>query len=182
MSVLIGYLVHGAYRAYHGVHSTEMREIHIELDSKLVSGTYTEEEKVRILASFIPFVGMSIAAHNISAPYQIGRKVGSLFAFICITLLTFFGGAVSTLLFVVTLAAIVLFIITGMYLFLRGEFFSLGLYAYIPSYASIEAHIASISLSIYEFIRVAFGGEKRETYTDIYARKYREYTRIIVPT
>lgn len=182
MSVLIWYLIHGAYRAYHGVSATEMGEIHIELDTTHEAGGYSEEQKVRILASFIPFIGMSIASRNSGNEYQTGARIGSFFAFVCITLLAFFGGAVSALLFVVTLSGIILFIITGMYLFFRGEFFSVSLYQYIPSYASIEAHIAALCISTYDFLRVAFGGEKKETYRDIYTRKLWEYTQTLTPT
>lgn len=122
----------------------------------VLDGNYSEEAKIRILASFVPFVGIFIAKRYPTEPYITGRKVGNLIAFILITLISFYGGAISGLVFMATWASIILFAITGAYLFFRGEFLSLGVYKYIPTYTSIEAHIAASALSLWDFFRVAF--------------------------
>lgn len=181
MMVLSGLLIHGAYRAYHGIDARAIRTLSLDIENEHVSGSYTEEEKIRILASFIPFIGIFIAKKYPTEPYITGRKVGWALAFILITLIVFYGGAVSTLVFALTILAVVGFIITAVYLFLHGEFLSLGIYRYIPTYASIEAHISASCISLYDFFRVAFGGTKRWSYHDIYTEKYSLYSQIQAP-
>ena len=181
MIVLSGVLVHGAYRAYHGIDARVMHGISLDTSSERIEGTYSEEEKVRIIASFIPFVGIYIAHKYSREPYTTGRKVGNMMAFILITLIVFYGGSVSTLVFALTIASIVLWIVTFVYLFFYNQLFSLGAYRYIPTYASIEAHIVAGVISIYDFFRVAFGGGKTSTYTDIYTTKKELYSESVVP-
>jgi hypothetical protein len=94
----------------------------------------------------------------------------------------FYGGSVSTLVFAITILSIVLWIVTAVYLFMYDVFLSLSLYAYIPTYASIEAHIAASAISLYDFFRVAFGGEKRGNYRDVYNQKLKLYETVIAPT
>ncbi len=108
--------------------------------------------------------------------------MGNLIAFTIITLIVFYGGSVSTLVFAITILSIVLFIMTAVYLFMYDVFLSLSLYAYIPTYASIEAHIAASLISVYDFFRVAFGGTKRGNYTDLYGQKLKLYETTISPT
>ncbi len=108
--------------------------------------------------------------------------MGNLIAFILITLIVFYGGSVSTLVFAITILSIVLFIVTAVYLFMYDVFLSLSLYAYIPTYASIEAHIAASAISLYDFFRVAFGGEKRGNYGSVYSEKLKLYETVIAPT
>lgn len=157
MSVLCGLLIHGAYRAYHGIDARAIHTLTLDVANEHIAGTYTEEEKIRILASFIPFIGIFIAKKYPTQPYITGRKVGGALVFVLITLIVFYGGAVSTLVFALTILAVVVFIITAVFLFLHGEFLSFGVYKYIPTYASIEAHISASIISVYEFFRVAFG-------------------------
>lgn len=94
----------------------------------------------------------------------------------------FYGGSVSTLVFAITILSIVLFIVTAVYLFMYDVFLSLGFYAYIPTYASIEAHIAASIISLYDFFRVAFGGAKHGNYADVYGQKLKLYETVIAPT
>jgi hypothetical protein len=161
MVTLSALLIHGAYRAYHGIDARTIQTFALDMSSEHIAGNYSEEEKIRILASFIPFIGIFIAKRYPTEPCITGRKVGSLFAFALVTLIVFYGGAVSTLVFALTIIAVVVFIMTTVYLFLHGEFLSLGAYKYIPTYMSIEAHISASIISLYDFFRVAFGGNKR---------------------
>lgn len=181
MTVLSLVLIHGAYRAYHGVDASTIRTLSLDIENEHISGGYTEEDKIRILASFIPFVGIFIAKKYPAEPYITGRKVGGALAFILITLIVFYGGAVSTLVFALTILAVVGFIITAVYLFLHGEFLSLGIYRYIPTYASIEAHIVTNLISLINFFRVAFGGEKHGNYVSIYTEKKSLYETKLAP-
>jgi hypothetical protein len=182
MVILSGYLIHGAYRAYHGVDARAVQNISLGASTEHIAWTYSEEEKIRILASFIPFVGIFIARQYPIAPYTIGRKVGNLTAFILITLIVFYGGSVSTLVFAITITSIVLWIVTAVYLFMHDVFLSISLYAYIPTYASIEAHVAASMISLYDFFRVAFGGSKQGNYRDLYSQKLKLYETVIAPT
>jgi hypothetical protein len=174
-------LIHGAYRAYNGIDARSIHTLNINIDNDYTIGNYSEEEKIRILASFIPFLGIFIAKRYPTEPYTIGKKVGGALAFILITLIVFYGGAVSTLVFALTIVAVVVFIMTAVYLFLHGEFLSLGIYKYIPTYTSIEAHISASILSLFDFFRVAFGGDKRRSYSDIYREKYMLYSQTATP-
>lgn len=108
MVILSGYLIHGAYRAYHGVDAASVQSMSLSASTEQIGGTYSEEDKIRILASFIPFVGIFIARRYPVAPYTIGRKVGNLIALVLITLIVFYGGSVSTLVFAITILSIVL--------------------------------------------------------------------------
>jgi hypothetical protein len=182
MVILSGYLIHGAYRAYHGVDAREVRSLSVNTQTEQIAWTYSEEDKIRILASFIPFVGIFVARRYPIAPYTIGRRVGNLIALVLITLIVFYGGSVSTLVFAITILSIVLWIVTAVYLFMYDVFLSLSLYAYIPTYASIEAHIAASIISLYDFFRVAFGGEKRGNYGSVYSEKLELYETVIAPT
>lgn len=76
MIVLSALLIHGAYRAYHGIDARAIHTLTLDVSNEHVAGSYSEEEKIRILASFIPFVGIFIAKKYPTEPYTIGRKVG----------------------------------------------------------------------------------------------------------
>ncbi len=93
--------------------------------------------------------------------------MGNFFTF-CIILSTVFFGGVNTTGFLLTILYIIVIAMTGVYLFFQSEFLTLSFYAWIPSYHAIEAHIKTTLLMTREFVRVAFGGEKKFTYQEKY--------------
>lgn len=133
-----------------------------------VSWVYTvqsEEEKSRILASMIPFLGIWITK-KYSLPIMIrGRVLGSLFAFLYIISLVF-SSEVWLIPTVILILGIVLFVVEGIYLFLYNSFVSWNIIDKIPTYNEVESHIKAWAKSVIEFFRVSFGKEKTGSYTD----------------
>lgn len=93
----------------------------------------------------------------------------------------FLGSSGSTLAFFITIVGIILFIMTAVSLFLRGEFLTFSVYRFIPTYADIEACIVASLESLSEFFRVAFGGKKSSSFTERFEQKKEFYSRITPP-
>jgi len=55
-------LLHGSYRAYQGIDAADISWKANIISNELVEGQYSEEDKVRIIASFLPFLGIWITA------------------------------------------------------------------------------------------------------------------------
>ena len=115
---------------------------------------------MRIIASFIPWIGIIIAALSPRRETLIGRKVGSLFALMILTSIVFLSGTTTTLTLIITLVYIGLIVATAVQLFGFSRFLEFSIYAKIPTYPELDTHIkASILVSI-DFCRIAFGGVK----------------------
>ena len=119
MSLLIGFLLQGAYRAYHGIEAKDIKNnllFQTNIETEELRGNYSEEEKIRILASFLPFIGIFIAEKHNTELYKTGARIGGYVSFILITLVVIFGN-MSSIVFLSTIISIFLYIITGVYLF-----------------------------------------------------------------
>lgn len=162
-------LIVWAYRAYHGVSASESSWWSIGLSGNtLTEWAYSEEDRIRIIASFIPWIGIIIEHLHPSRETEIWRKVGSFFAFIILTTLIFLSGTTTTLMFILTTWYIALIVVTGVQLFVSSRFLEFSLYTKIPTYIELEAHIKSSILTGYDFFRVAFGGVRWVSYHDRY--------------
>ena len=161
VSITLLALIAGAYQAYHGMSASETswRSLNIPTNT-MTESDYSEEDRVRIIASFIPFCGIIIASRYPRRETAIGRKVGSLFALLVLTSIVFLSGTTTTLTLILTLAYIGLIVATTVQLFGFSRFLDFSFYNLIPTYAELESHIRAGVISAYDFCRVAFGGEK----------------------
>jgi hypothetical protein len=184
-AVLLASLGRWAYRGYHSVtaESVEMRVDTSLFSSGSRESTYisSEEEKIRIIASMIPFVGIYLARRYPTREIIRARIIGSSLGMLVIA-----GSLVATegsFLFSFTLIiSILIFAIVSVHLFLKGEYISSWLLESLPSYEEIEAHIFASTASVIEFFRVAFGGEGRRDYHTLYTRELSLRPQAHVPT
>lgn len=171
VSIVLLALIAGAYQAYHGISAWESSWRSITTPTNtLTEWAYTDEDRVRIIASFIPWVGIMIAAFSPCRETLIGRKVGSLFILLILTSIVFLSGTTTTLTLILTLVYIGLIVATTVQLFGFSRFLEFSLYNYIPTYAELDAHIKASIVSLYEFCRIAFGGQKRTNYQTQYSQ------------
>lgn len=171
VSITLLALIAGAYRAYHGISAGESSWRWLSIPTNTTTESeYSEEDRVRIIASFIPFFGIIIAALSPRRETLIGRKVGSLFTLIILTSIVFLSGATTTLTLILTLAYIGIIVATTVQLFGFSRFLEFSLYGLIPTYAELDAHIKSAILAGIDFCRIAFGGSKRADYQTQYTQ------------
>lgn len=169
VSITLLVLMSWAYRAYHGTPANVTLWWSLLLSQNtLVEWSYSEEDKIRIVASFIPWIGIVVAKKYPRPETIIGRKVGSFFAIVVLTTLIFFSGTTTTLMLILTTWYIALIVVTAVQLFVSSRFMTFSFYKYIPTYAELDAHIKSSILTGYEYCRVAFGGAKVSNYAEIY--------------
>ena len=161
VSILLIVLIHGAYRAYHGIEATavDMGISWKKPETTLLENTYSEEQKIRIVAAFIPFLGIILAEKYPLPEIYIARKVSNTVMTVFLVLSVFMTN--TTLLFFLTLFSIVLVVVTAVYLFGFSRFLYFSFYDRIPSYAECEAHLQAIWLTSIDTIRIAFGKEKQ---------------------
>lgn len=173
MGVSLFYLARWAYFAYLWNSPWEnsigsMKQLS-QLQVSWVYNVQNEEEKSRILASMIPFLGIWITKkYNLPVMVR-GRVVGSLFAFLYILSL-FFSSDVWFIPTVILILGIVLFVVEGIYLFLYGSFVSWNILDKIPTYIELESHIKAGFMSVVWFFQVAFGKDKSGHYRDFYEK------------
>ena len=134
------------------------------------TGVYSEEDKIRIIASFIPFVGTLVAHRYPRRETIIGKKVSSLAIFLLLTSIVFFSGATTTLTLLLTISYIGLIVVTSVQLFVFSRFLDFAFYSRIPTYLELDAHIKASVLAGINFFRVAFGGTITSHYQENYTR------------
>lgn len=169
VSVTVFFLIVWAYRAYSGISASESswRSLVIP-ENSTQEWEYSEELKVRIIASFIPFVGILIASRYPIRETIIWRKIGNIFAFFLLTSVVFFSGNVTTFTLILTLSYIALIVFTAVQMFVFSRFFEFTFYKNIPTYLEFDAYIKAFLVSGFDFFKVAFGSEKKSTYTERY--------------
>lgn len=171
VSITLLALIVGAYQAYHGLSASETSWRSVTLPaSSLTEWIYSDEDLIRIISSFIPFVGIIIASQYPRRETIIGRKVGSLFAIVILTSIVFLSGSTTTLTLISTLSYIGLIVATAVQLFAFSRFLEFSLYSYIPTYTELDAHIKSAILAGIDFCRIAFGGVVGSTYQEKYQK------------
>lgn len=140
-----------------------------------------EDDKIRVIASMIPFLGIFIAEKY---PHPIiirGRVIGSTFAFLIMTA-SLFSSEGSFLFSATVILSVLLFVILSVNIFLRGEFILSGILEKIPTYEELEAHIFASVMSTKEFFRIAFGGQNRQDYHTFYVHEIVQYGEKKTPT
>ena len=172
-SLMILMLLRGAYQAYHGIsteYSNTLSMKHIFSNNATWIRVENEDDKVRLVASMVPLLGIYIARKYEHPLTSSGRSLGSLLLFMVFTAWIFSneGGLFVTGVWTLSLF---IFIVLSVNIFLRGEFIMSSLIERIPSYEECEAHIFASLLSVNEFLRIAFGGSDREDYHTLYVRE-----------
>ena len=123
----------------------------------MTESIYSEEDRVRIIASYIPWISIIIASRYPRRETAIGRKVGNLFALLILTSIVFLSGTTTTLTLILTIAYIGLIVVTTVQLFGFSRFLDFSFYNLIPTYSELDARIKAGVISVYDFFRVAFG-------------------------
>ena len=163
------FLLSWAYKAYLWDTINEWASLEIpEFLHSHSTNIEVEEEKIRILGSMIPFLGLYISHISGEHPFMVrSRILWSTFTFLFVFSL-FFWSSEWVISFVFIITYILLFVAVGVYLFVYNQFLSWDTLEKIPSYRSLEAHIMSSLRSMIEFFRVSLGKEKDMSYREIY--------------
>lgn len=169
VSIVLIALLAWAYRAFNGSSASESswKSFHMP-ENNTTLWEYSEENKIRIISSFIPFVGIFISSKYPIEETIIGRKIGTLFICILLINIIFFSGSTTTLSLIIILAYIGLIVTTAVYLFGFSKFLSFKFYTIIPTYLELDAHVKVSIVTVANFIRIAFGGEKKFSYQEIF--------------
>lgn len=162
-------LIKWAYTAYQWIPANESDWKSFGMpENSTYEWTYSEEDKIRIIASFIPFIS-SIITHKYPRYETIlGNKISNFSAFIILTSIVFFSGATTTLILILSLLYIGLIVATTVQLFGFSKFLRFSFYDKIPSYLEFDAHVKSSIIRAFDFFRIAFGGQSRSAYQEIY--------------
>jgi hypothetical protein len=164
-------LIAWAYQAYNGVLANEFSLKSFSLpNSTTHEWDYSDESKIRIIASFIPLFWIIVANLYPMNETLIWRKIGSLVTFLLLTSILFFSGTTSTLTLIITVIYIWLLVVTTVQLFGFSRFFRFEFYDKIPSYLELDAHFKASIITILDFCRIAFGKEKNSDYQTRYSR------------
>lgn len=163
-------LMAGAYRAYSGFSAGESSWKSFAMpENSIQEWAYSEETKIRIIASFVPFVGILVASRYPSRENIIGRKIGNIFVFLLLTSVVFFSWGTTTFTMFLTVLYIGLIVFTAVQMFGFSRFFEFAFYGKIPTYLEFDAHAKAWILISFDFFRIAFGGEKKMSYAERYA-------------
>lgn len=176
VTAILAIMLHGAYFAFSGREANSLKlgdiftgkagESHLLDNEQTDASAYSDEEKIRIVASFLPFVGIWLSSRYDTAEIRTGRKISS-FAVALIILSSFVSGGVGLgVLFSLVYIGIIVVTLVG--LFVQKQFFALGFYQSIPTYIEFESHIFASLRYAWSFIRVVFGGEKKANYREVY--------------
>lgn len=171
MGTCSAFLIRGAYRAYHAgdttieqnsIISDELLRFHTTAN---ITAIDTDEDRIRIFASHIPYVGILLAA-KYGHPLMVRARIVSSGFMTIFLLLLFIGSGESFFAFLILTLYIIFVIVEGVSIFLSGRYLSYTLLDKIPSYREVEAHIIAGFGSLYDFIRIIFGKAKTETYSE----------------
>ena len=173
------------YRAFRGEHHENLAFTNNQENMPIFqSQNFSDEQKIQILSSFLPIIGIFTTQKNILPEMKIGRKVGNFFLFLMIFFGILFDSFINFPTFFVLLAYIVLFVTTAVFLMTESKFFQPKQYRYIPTYHDAEAFLHASLSACGEFFKVAFGQEKQSNFRekfDFYQKKYSEKIAIETP-
>jgi hypothetical protein len=169
---LIIILLEWAYKAYRGIAWENSVWFNIESfsTSQIHTPITTEEDKIRMIGSLIPFLGIYIASRYKEAHIERGRIIGSTLGCLLI-IASIISGEGSSLMTSTIIFSILVFVVISVNIFFRSIFIRYTFLEYIPCYTEIEAHLFACLMSVKEFIRIIFGGSERIVYR-IYFEKY----------
>ncbi len=170
VSITLLALMAWAYQAYNGISASELnwRSFTLRVTSTY-EWAYSDESKIRIIASFIPFFWIIVAHLYPMNECIIWRKMGTLTTFLLLTNIIFFSGTTTTLTLIITILYIWLIVVTAVQLFAFSRFQNFVFYDKIPSFLELDAHIKAIIVSVFDFLRIAFGKDKSTDYSGRYS-------------
>lgn len=167
--ILVGNLVYFAYKAYHWDSKVWMSITWQKSDLFLFKDYHgiSDEEKIRIFASFVPLLGIWISSKYTNDITLLWRKVGT-FGFIIIIISLLILDSTTGSSFIVILGVIALIIYTWVSLFLRGSLPILRIYEWIPSYLELKTHVKSSFTWLIWIINILNGKNTWASYMKIY--------------
>lgn len=169
MSVFLLVLLAWAYAAYRGKAGTDISwKSLVMMSSTFESQVYDDEQKIRIIASFLPFIGMIVAEKFPMKETAIGRKMWNWITFLIIVSSVFISWNVSMLALILTIGYIWLIVTTAVYLFVHSRFINFWWYQFFPTYLQFDAHIKALCMTWLDFVRVSFGKKKSKSYQERY--------------
>ncbi len=177
ITTMVSYLMYFAYKAYHWDMLTWTIKtwvntsflFHIDAHEK------TDAEKIRIIASYIPLLGIWISSKYNDELILMWRKVSS-FAFLLIVSTSLFLDESTWLSLIFTLLTVILIVFSWVSLFMTGSFPIFLPYKWIPSYEELKAHLkASLTWSI-TMIKILGWAEKSKTYDELFSENLSQIT------
>lgn len=178
--LFFGLLLFSSYRAYVGHADSDV--LHLEDASRqsvLLEGTYTEEQKFQIMASFLLIFGIFSSQKSTLEEVKIGRKIGNFFLFGILFFAALTKSFITFPVILLVLAYVAVFVSTSVFLMMQNKFLSLAWYHYVPTYHELEARIYATFSMIKEFFQVAFGKEKTKNFTSEYHAFLQKYSQKI---
>ncbi len=179
VSSIIIALMLWAYRAFNWIPTEAFSWKSFRMpEGTIISWIYSEEDKVRIIASFIPFIGIIIANKYLKNETIIGRKLSNTAIFIILTstLLFWWSSTLLTVFFIIIY--IWLIVTTAVYMFGFSRFLNFKFYNSIPTYIEFDAFIKAGFAIVFDFFRIAFGGIKKINFQEEYS-KYLEKNKLV---
>jgi hypothetical protein len=168
VTIVILALVHGAYGAYRGIPASAVSLWDMSLHAESTDHSVTDESaKIRIIASYIPLLGIIIADRYPTPEIITGRKCGTLFLTLTVPI-SWIVAQSTGVVFFITILYIGLVVITAVYLLILDHYLGLRMYAYLPSCTELEAHIRASLSKVWDTLRVALGGAAPLSYRSLY--------------
>ncbi len=177
-AILFWVLLLGMYQAYRGIEIENLFQWKtLSSNSQLKKQEYSEEQKIQIVASFLPFVGVFMAEKYSNPEIKIGAKMANFFLVLFLFSQIFAGGSLNTASFFISFLYILFFTANAVYIFWYSSFFVHKIYDMIPTWHQIEAHIMSSIEYIFEFFKVAFGQKRQISYSKKYSDNFQKITK-----
>lgn len=123
----------------------------------------SEEERIRVITSTLPFMGIILAVYFPMNEILLNRKIANYFTFFLIISLILFGPNNSITFFISGLY-IIWCVTVAVMLLMDGKMLHSKIFESLPTYRELEAHIHTGIFMIKEFFRIAFGAKKTWTY------------------
>lgn len=168
-------LIKWSYQAFEWIEAWKILSFSEIKWKNLEEKKFTEEEKIRIFMSFLPFVGDFLQKkYNINEIKTIS-KVSNFLLFLLFSS-WYFGWNVNIFSSIIIIFWIIIAISTLVNLISSSKFLNLKFYSKVPSYYEFKAFLISILIMAKEYILVAFGKEKKNNLKQVFQDFYQKYS------
>lgn len=168
-------LIKWSYQAFEWIEAWKILSFSEIKWKNLEEKKFTEEEKIRIFMSFLPFVGDFLQKkYNINEIKTIS-KVSNFLLFLLFSS-WYLGGNVNIFSSIIIIFWIIIAISTLVNLISSSKFLNLKFYSKVPSYHEFKAFLISILIMTKEYILVAFGKEKKNNLKQVFQDFYQKYS------
>lgn len=168
-------LIKWSYQAFEWIEAWKILSFSEIKWKNLEEKKFTEEEKIRIFMSFLPFVGDFLQKkYNINEIKTIS-KVSNFLLFLLFSS-WYFGWNVNIFSSIIIIFWIIIAISTLVNLISSSKFLNLKFYSKVPSYYEFKAFLISILIMTKEYILVAFGKEKKNNLKQVFQDFYQKYS------